>query len=111
MCHSQKRLTFLTGSISHRAGALFERVRNLAIAVKKENRYLPSVIRLWNSETDRDRSLWGDIKTEALSVRGPSGFGYAPNLARTLELNDPHIIHVHGLWMYPSVAWSTALAS
>jgi poly(glycerol-phosphate) alpha-glucosyltransferase len=109
MCHSQRKLTILAGSISRSAGGVFDAVRNLAIAIKRENSYSLSVIGLRDAETDRDRPLWGEIKTEALSVRGLRGFGYAPNLATILKLHNPHILHVHGLWMYPSVAairWS-----
>jgi glycosyltransferase involved in cell wall biosynthesis len=109
MCPSQKKVSILTGSISHAGGGIFDSVRNLAIAIKKENRYLPTVAGLRDSETDRDRPLWEDLKTEAFDIRGPRGFGYAPELERTLELNNPDILHVHALWMYSSVAairWS-----
>jgi poly(glycerol-phosphate) alpha-glucosyltransferase len=104
MCQPQRRLTILAGSISRAAGGVFDAMRNLAIAIKRENRYSPSVIGPRDAETDSDRSFWGDIKTEALNVWGPRGFSYTPGLRKTLALNDPHIVHVHGLWMYPSVA-------
>jgi glycosyltransferase involved in cell wall biosynthesis len=109
MCDSQKRLTFLTGSLSRAAGGVFETTRSLAIAIKKESRYLPTVVGLRDSETGRDRSLWEDIRTETFKVRGPRGFGYAPGLRKALELGNPQILHVHGLWMYSSIAalsWS-----
>ena len=112
MCQSQKRLTILAGSISRAAGGVFDAMRHLAIAIKGENRYSPSVIGPRDLETDSDRLLWGDIATEALSVWGPRGFSYTPGLRKALVLNDPHIVHVHGLWMYPSVAaitWSNRI--
>jgi len=109
MCQSPRRLTILAGSISRAAGGVFDAMRNLAIAIKRENRYFPSVIGPRDLETDSDRTLWGDIETEALSVWGPRGFSCTPGLRKALMLNDPHVVHVHGLWMYPSVAainWS-----
>lgn len=109
MQHKQSRLSFLTASISRAAGGVFDALRNLAIAIKTENRYSLSVVALRDPETDRDQSLWGDVDTTALRVHGPRAFGYALGLVRALELSDPDILHVHGLWMYPSVAaihWS-----
>jgi len=31
-------------------------------------------------------------------------FGYAPDLGKALRRNPPDLMHVHGLWMYPSIA-------
>jgi len=59
--------------------------------------------------TDRDLSLWGGIRTEVFNVLGPRAFGYSPGLRSGLAKSNPDILHVHGLWMYPSVAataWS-----
>lgn len=109
MCLEQKRLTILTSSISHAAGGVFDVVRNLAIVVKRENRYSPSVIGLRDAETDRDRPLWSGVETDAFRIQGPRAFGYAPGLANALKSSNPDILHLHGLWMYPSVAahrWS-----
>lgn len=103
MPHTQAKLTILTGSISRAAGGTFDAVRNLAVALKAESRYSPSVAGLRDSETDRDQSLWGDTETKAFRVQGPRAFGYAPGLAPSLALNSPDILHVHGLWMYSSV--------
>ena len=40
---------------------------------------------------------------------GPAAFGYSPSLLQALRLAKLDLLHVHGLWMYPSVAaprWS-----
>jgi len=103
------RMTVLTGSVSRAAGGMFESVRNLTRAVKERGRYSVSVVGLEDPETERDSALWLDIKTEACPVAGPYSFGYAPRMARALEANRPQIVHVHGLWIYPSVVaarWS-----
>jgi poly(glycerol-phosphate) alpha-glucosyltransferase len=84
-------------------------MRNLVIAIKDDGRYEPSVMGMKDEETDRDQSLWDHVETTGFAVKGPAAFGYAPELAAALERSKADILHVHGLWMYPSVAatrWS-----
>jgi len=53
--------------------------------------------------------LWGSVETAEFRVRGPRKFGYAPGLSKAIESKNPDLLHVHGLWMYPSLAavrWS-----
>src|SRR5271165_4907043 len=102
-------LVYLTGPVSRAAGGLFDAVRNLALEIEDGNRYSPSVMGLSEPNFERDRSLWGKVGTEAFRVRGPRFFGYAPDLSTALHLKNPTLIHIHGLWIYPSVAairWS-----
>jgi poly(glycerol-phosphate) alpha-glucosyltransferase len=103
------KVVYITGPISRAAGGLFDAIRNLALAVEQRECYKTSVMGLREPEFERDKSLWGDIETKAFRVSGPGAFGYAPELSRALEAADPDLLHVHGLWMYPSVAalgWS-----
>jgi len=84
-------------------------MRNLTRAIAADGRYTPSVMGMKDAETDRDQSLWGEVETSAFAVKGPPAFGYAPELAGALERSKPDILHIHGLWTYPSVAatrWS-----
>jgi poly(glycerol-phosphate) alpha-glucosyltransferase len=109
MKESRAGLVYLTGPVSRSAGGLFDALRNLALEIANENRYLPSVMGLSEPNFQRDLSLWGKVETRAFRVRGPRAFGYAPELSRALYLKDPALIHIHGLWIYPSVAaiqWS-----
>jgi poly(glycerol-phosphate) alpha-glucosyltransferase len=104
-----RNLLILTSSLSRASGGLFDAVRGLAFALAKSRRYLPSAAGLRDSSTDLDQSLWEDIETEAFDVLGPRAFGYSPGLRNCLTDKNPDILHVHGLWMYPSVvatAWS-----
>jgi poly(glycerol-phosphate) alpha-glucosyltransferase len=50
-----------------------------------------------------DQGQW-PVPARVLPVLGPATFGYAPGLARALQRLDPDLLHLHGLWMYPSVA-------
>jgi poly(glycerol-phosphate) alpha-glucosyltransferase len=104
-----KRVTHLTNSISRVNGGVFDAMRNLVIAIKADGRYAPTVMGLKDAETERDRPLWGHVQTASFVVKGTPAFGYAPQLAEGLERSNADILHIHGLWMYPSVAairWS-----
>ncbi len=106
---SRASLVYLTGPVSRAAGGLFDALRNLALGVEEGNRYLPSVMGLSEPNFERDRTQWGKVEAKAFPVRGPGFFGYSPELSRSLELKNPALLHIHGLWIYPSVAaiqWS-----
>src|SRR5690606_41292197 len=51
-----------------------------------------------------DRVCLGDIRLRLFAARGRTEFGYAPGLVDGLEARDIDLLHVHGLWMYLSVA-------
>lgn len=109
MDNRQRMVTFLTASLSRAGGGVVDVVRNLAFAIEKQSRYPLSVVGLQDPETERDKTLWEHIEAIALPVQGPHAFGYAPGLIHRLKSIDPAILHIHGLWMYPSVAairWS-----
>jgi len=106
---SRAKLVYLTGPISRAAGGLFDALRNLALEMEDGIRFSPSVMGLREPNFERDQPLWGKVETRAFRVRGPRSFGYAPQLSKALLLRDPAMIHIHGLWIYPSVAaieWS-----
>jgi poly(glycerol-phosphate) alpha-glucosyltransferase len=90
-------------------GGIFDAMRNLTIAIAAEKRYLPVVFSAQDIYTKADEPLWGDIATRTFAVRGPRIFGYVPELANALKSGHADILHVHGIWMYPSVValrWS-----
>jgi poly(glycerol-phosphate) alpha-glucosyltransferase len=71
----------------------------------RENGDCPvQVFGLHDRDTEADRGAWGDDPVRTFDVSGPAAFGFAPGLERALEAAQPGIVHVHGLWMYPSVA-------
>jgi poly(glycerol-phosphate) alpha-glucosyltransferase len=103
MSSPQYRLSVLSNSISRMNGGIFDAMRNLTIAIAAEKRYLPVVFSAQDIYTKADEPLWGDIATRTFAVRGPRIFGYAPGLANALKSGHADILHVHGIWMYPSV--------
>jgi poly(glycerol-phosphate) alpha-glucosyltransferase len=97
-------VAFLTASVSRRAGGVFDAVRNLAGSLRANVDYPVQVFGLHDRNAEVDRGAWGDVPVRTFGVAGPAAFGFAPGLERALEAAQPGIVHVHGLWMYPSVA-------
>ncbi|MGA9673641.1 MAG: glycosyltransferase [Terracidiphilus sp.] len=109
MLESRLSVVNLTGPVSRAAGGLFDAMRNLVLEVENGDRYSSSVMGLNEANFERDRLLWGKVDINAFRVLGPRSFGYAPELSRALHLKNPALVHIHGLWIYPSVAvirWS-----
>ena len=96
-------MALLTSSVSRHGGGVFDAVRNLAKSLRDNVGYHVQVFGLHDRDTDTDRTAWGDVPVRPFDVAGPAAFGFAPGLERALEAAQPEIIHVHGLWMYPSV--------
>jgi poly(glycerol-phosphate) alpha-glucosyltransferase len=51
-----------------------------------------------------DKGDWAGAKLHHHEVRGPVSFSYAPGLNRSLSSRPIDLLHLHGLWMYCSVA-------
>jgi glycosyltransferase involved in cell wall biosynthesis len=109
----------LVGSVSRRAGGLFESVRRLDQEVfskppvdwdgeeKHATRTEPirvSVLGLNDDFSDEDRQAWAPLPLRSFTVLGPKRFGYAPGLLPSLRARVPDLVHVHGLWQYNSIA-------
>jgi glycosyltransferase involved in cell wall biosynthesis len=84
-------------------GGIFDAMRNLTIAIAAEKRYLPVVFSASDRYTESDSRLWQNIATRTFLIRGPHIFGYAPGLANAVEASNADILHIHGIWMYPSL--------
>jgi glycosyltransferase involved in cell wall biosynthesis len=85
------KVGMLTASLSQQGGGV-------SYAVNALSRSLPA--------SSVDVSLFGGLPT-----RGPSGFAFMPGMLPAMHAADLDILHVHGLWMYPSIAgrkWSSA---
>ena len=65
-----------------------------------------TVIALDDAFSQEDRTLYGDTPLLTARVRGPRFFGFAPGLRGVLLSADADILHLHGIWMYPSHAGS-----
>lgn len=102
------RIGLLAASVSRRAGGLYDAIRHLAHALHTLALDV-QVFGLADPDTSRDRAGWGQLPVQTFAVRGPGFFGYAPALAPALATANLDLLHLHGLWMYPSAAsrqWS-----
>ncbi len=98
------RVVHLTDSISRLAGGLFESVRHLSRSVHAVGSTNLSVLGLADARSAEDAPRWDPIPTRVYDVLGPAAFGYAPGLLANLLAQDAALLHVHGLWKYPSIA-------
>lgn len=98
------RVTFVTHSLSRRAGGLFHSVRRLAQLLAQRPALEVSIVGLADADTASDLGAWRPLSPRALRVTGPAALGWAPDLPRTLSELAPDLTHAQGLWMYPSLA-------
>src|SRR5260221_14468884 len=103
----------LVGSISRRAGGLFESVRRLdqelgripstkvgkdvdPSSVRRSRNMEVSVLGTHDECTAQDYASWFSVPVQTFRCRGPRCFGYRPRLARELRRLRPELGPVHG---------------
>lgn len=57
-----------------------------------------------DAHSEADLAGWGEVPVSLQSQIGPVAFGLQKGLHRALAMTAPELIHLHGLWMYPSLA-------
>jgi glycosyltransferase involved in cell wall biosynthesis len=105
------RVTLLTSWMSKNGGGVFEAVFRMAQSLHAMSELELSVFGLEDKSPSPQGNDWKGVPTAALPTYGPSSWGYSPKLLGRLTRAKPDLLHVHGLWMYPSVAsrrWSRA---
>lgn len=98
------RVALLTGSVSRQGGGVFEAMVGLSGALRQQSGLDVHVLGLHDAGTDADAGAWGSVPVTAGQPHGPRGFGYSAAYSAGLRKLRPDIVHVHGLWMYASVA-------
>lgn len=98
------RIGLLSAWASRLGGGVYEAVRQHALGLGRDGRVDIRVFALADVHTAADSRSWGPVQMKALPQRGPRAFGYAPDLLRTLLDADLDLLHLHGIWMYPSAA-------
>ena len=92
-----------TGSLSRDAGGLFESVRSLG----KNLAELGAEVRaygLHDNHWEEDAKKWRPVAAEAFPYLGPRAMAYSPAMDVALDAANSDLLHLHGLWQYPSVA-------
>lgn len=97
------RVGVLTASVSREAGGLFFAVNPLVKAMHRPPELDVRVYGLKDSATKEDLPSWEPVPVHAARVQGPRSFGFSAGLSSKVTQAGHDILHVHGLWMYPSV--------
>ena len=96
-------VTHALASVSRKGAGIFSYVSMLAREMEGK-RCHQNIIGLKDEFTFRDIDRWYPLRPLAVSTLPPRLFGYAPSFRSALDGVSSEIIHMHGLWMYPSVA-------
>jgi poly(glycerol-phosphate) alpha-glucosyltransferase len=99
---SWMRVGFLVGSVSRKAGGLFQSVRGLAKAVASTNANV-QVFGIRDEESAVDLQEWRPLSVQTFRPR-LRAWGYSNELVPAMLDADLDILSVHGLWKYCSVA-------
>lgn len=105
------KIGLLTSWMSHHGGGVFEVVRRTAPALQAPPEFQVSVFGLAEHGATAGCADWNGVPVAALPTSGPPAIGYAPRLKGMLKKARIDLLHIHGLWMYPSIAslaWSRA---
>lgn len=99
------RVVHIAGSVSRRAGGLFNSVRRLA----QEELILGCDVKVLGGVdefTKKDIYEWAPLRPRTYTVCGPASLGISREISLALTEWKPDIVHLHGLWQYPSYAVS-----
>lgn len=102
------RAAVLAASVSREAGGLFWAVKALSESLVGAGCRI-KVFGGEDAHSNEDKAGWGQTPVSVQTISGPRAFGFQRNLMNRLRAYRPDLVHVHGLWMYPSVAalrWS-----
>lgn len=98
-----KRIGLLTASASRLGGGVFEAVVTQAALIRASGGEAV-VFALADAHGEEDRVRFAPSPVQLAAVSGPAQVGYAPELARMLDAAGLDLLHLHGIWMYPSRA-------
>lgn len=93
---------FLSPSLSRNAGGIFEIEKSLARALSDSGLEIQA-LGLNDSNWKEDQAGWAPLDAGVVPVVGPSAFGYAPKLVRRVMESSFDLLHLHAMWMYPSI--------
>ena len=98
-----KRIAFLTGDLSPAGAGVKEVVERLSLELDQSG----DEVRVFGLETvgwlDGGEMSWKGAPAQAYKTIGPSTFGYSPSMNQELRRFNPDLVHVHGIWQYPSL--------
>lgn len=97
------KVGMLVASTASADGGISELIRELSRTMHRPPSLEVEVFTL-DRGGDADPAGWDGIAMNQAKTRGPRSFGYSSDLTATLRNSHVDLLHVHGLWMYPSIA-------
>jgi glycosyltransferase involved in cell wall biosynthesis len=97
------KVAMLSSSVSRAAGGIFEAERRLSLELAGALDYDLGVFAVKDAFSDADMEVWRPLQPNVYPCIGPGAFGYSPGLLEGLTDWNPDLVHLHTLWMYPSV--------
>lgn len=97
------KVGLLTSSLSSRGGGVFEAIRSLAPAIHRPPDIEMKVFGLADGSETTAPAI-AHLPVAAFPVSGPRFFGFSCGVGPALRASQIDLLHVHGLWTYPSVA-------
>ncbi|GLK55242.1 poly(glycerol-phosphate) alpha-glucosyltransferase [Methylopila capsulata] len=104
------RVGMLVGAVGNGGGGVPASLRALCAALHRSPEVSVEVFAADRTAAVVDVEAWKPAQLSLFDVVGPTSFGFGPGLGPALIAADLDVLHVHGLWMYGSVAasrWSS----
>ncbi len=98
------KTTFLSYSVSRAYGGIFEISRRTAQTLAELQQMDVSVLGVEDKFSHDDLVQWQPLQPRCFASRGPRAYGFAPALTGALDDIKPDVVHVHGIWTFPTVA-------
>lgn len=105
---AQKTIGLLTAFASRLNGGVFEAVVAQTALIRRLGGEAV-IFALQDGFSEQDRVSFGDSRVIHCPMIGPGQIGFSPALDRALTDNPVDLLHLHGIWMYPSragAAWA-----
>lgn len=98
------KVVHVTSSLTTKGGGVREVVKNLANFQQAKLGFEVRVLGLQDSNLNEEKGEWETIQIHAANIIGPSSLGFSHLMKKMLLELNPDVVHLHGLWMYPSKA-------
>lgn len=96
------KVLFVSSSVTNRAGGVYDSMRYLSQALMIKQNAEVSVLGVKQSNETLNVDEWFGANVEVFNYFGPYQYAYSPGLVRHAVRTQSHVIHSHGLWMYPT---------
>ncbi len=100
---SGRRIGLLTFAASRLGGGVFEAVVAQASMIRQHGGEA-IIFALDDAHFAEDAARLGETTARAFPIIGPRQIGYAPQMVQGLLDAELDLLHIHGIWMYPSRA-------